>query len=93
MFNRVTLPLICALAVALSLVVPVCSFADVAEDAPSASRMDLLTNMTKVPVRMQIVGVTEIPMPMEREPVSRCLQTGSIRGGARAAFGMAQTGR
>ena len=33
MFNRVTLPLICALAVALSLAVPVCSFADVVDDA------------------------------------------------------------
>lgn len=33
MFNRVTLPLICSLAVALSLAVPVCSFADVADDA------------------------------------------------------------
>ena len=93
LFNRVTLPLICALAVALSLAVPVCSFADVADDAPSACRMDLLTNMTKAPVRMQVVGVTETLMPMEREPVSRCLQTGLIRGGMRAAFGMALTGR
>ena len=33
LFNRVTLPLICALAVALSLAVPVCSFADVVDDA------------------------------------------------------------
>ena len=46
--------------------------------------MDLLTNMTKAPVRMQVVGVTETLMPMEREPVSRCLQTGLIRGGMRA---------
>ena len=61
--------------------------------APNASRMDSLMNMTKARVRMQIVGVTVILMTMEREPVSRCLRTGPIRGGMSAVFGMALTGR
>lgn len=44
MFNRVTLPLICALAVALSLVVPVCSFADVVDDACAERESDGFAN-------------------------------------------------
>ena len=44
MFNRVTLPLICALAVALSLVVPVCSFADVADDVCAERESDGFAN-------------------------------------------------
>lgn len=44
MFNRVTLPLICALVVALSLVVPVCSFADVVDDACAERESDGFAN-------------------------------------------------
>lgn len=44
MFNRVTLPLICALAVALSLVVPVCSFADAVDDACAERESDGFAN-------------------------------------------------
>ena len=44
MFNRVTLPLICALVVALSLAVPVCSFADVVDDACAERESDGFAN-------------------------------------------------
>ena len=94
MFNRVTLPLICALAVALSLAVPVCSFADVADDACAERESDGFANEYDQGSGSYASSWRYgTPMPMEREPVSRCLQTGLIRGGMRAAFGMALTGR
>lgn len=91
MFNRVTLPLICALAVALSLAVPVCSFAD---DACAERVSDGFANEYD-----QGSGSYASswrygnPDAYGEGPVSRCLQTGLIRGGMRAAFGMALTGR